>query len=239
MHNTAWTQTKCTVLLWCLFSFYRIRVWQNRYQWCSWDGRSFTANSLWNSQQCKHSGRWHSNSIPETHLHYQVEVNQDEVVDINLGCGLSDSHHRHRVFVGTYLGYGSNVAMSRYREELVQQYNTSRGKTLIRDHCLHQNLEENFTTKDGTQVTLSGKGDYRRCRDSVRAMLKANTSSLSDCSGTRCPVAPFVKPQVPFQYLPFLGTSEFWYTMQDVLHIGGDYNQRKFDRAATVSNLLE
>lgn len=49
-------------------------------------------------------------------------MSPDATVDINLGCGLdgvADGQHKHRVFVSTYLGYGSNEARTRYFRQLL------------------------------------------------------------------------------------------------------------------------
>jgi len=42
-------------------------------------------------------------------------------MDINLGCGMSEGNqHKHRIFVSTYLGYGSNQARLRYYQQLLK-----------------------------------------------------------------------------------------------------------------------
>ena len=41
---------------------------------------------------------------------------------MNLGCGIHDDQHKHRVHVSTYLGYGTNEARARYYHLLVKQH---------------------------------------------------------------------------------------------------------------------
>lgn len=49
----------------------------------------------------------------------------ESTVDVNLGCGLGTAHsnqHKHRVFVSTYLGYGTNEARGRYYRQLLKEH---------------------------------------------------------------------------------------------------------------------
>jgi hypothetical protein len=45
-----------------------------------------------------------------------VDTPASQTVDINLGCGVQDSRHKHRVYINTYLGFGSNEALRLYRK---------------------------------------------------------------------------------------------------------------------------
>lgn len=49
----------------------------------------------------------------------QVETPASQTVDINLGCGVEDTRHKHRVYINTYLGFGSNEALRLYRRQLI------------------------------------------------------------------------------------------------------------------------
>ena len=72
------------------------------------------------------------------------------------------------------------------------------------------------------------------CRCCVSACLSQlmYTCSLLPRS---CYREPFQPPPFPFTSREFYATSEFWYTMRDVLRLGGDYSASRFDRAADVS----
>lgn len=54
----------------------------------------------------------------------QVDVTglTDNIVEINLGCGIRDNQHKHRVYTNTYLGYGTNEARSKYYKSVVEQH---------------------------------------------------------------------------------------------------------------------
>ena len=52
----------------------------------------------------------------------QADAPPGNTVDINLGCGIHDDQHKHKVYVNTYLGYGTNEARRRYHRLLRQQH---------------------------------------------------------------------------------------------------------------------
>ena len=60
---------------------------------------------------------------------YLTEFSEDDkakVVEVNLGCRASDSSHRYKLFVKSFLGYGSNEAINRYRRSLIlSQFDSS------------------------------------------------------------------------------------------------------------------
>ena len=169
----------------------------------------------------------------------QIEAPQSNVVDISLGCGLPDSQHRHRVYVDTYLGYGANEARNRYITHIVQQYlskNLTWRQNFVEDPCLPLGNHANVTVKGDIVISLVGEGNYSACKSAVVAMLSKNHSGQADCIGKDCSVKPLQEPLFSYKTLPFYGTSEFWYTMHDVLHIGGQYQYEQFQQSAKVSN---
>ena len=67
----------------------------------------------------------HTLTLSLTSLPPQVEVPSESLVEVNLGCGLGTAHgtqHKHRVFVSTYLGYGTNEARARYYRQLLKEH---------------------------------------------------------------------------------------------------------------------
>ena len=49
----------------------------------------------------------------------------ESTVDVNLGCGLGGTlgnQHKYKVFVSTYLGYGTNQARNRYYQQLLKAH---------------------------------------------------------------------------------------------------------------------
>ena len=83
------------------------------------------------------------------------------------------------------------------------------------------------------------RGDYDACRKALLSIL-LNEGSPADCSlasgGDGCFPPPFVAPSLPYDRHQFLGTSEFWYTMYDVLGMKGNYSAKVFDSSARVRN---
>ena len=68
---------------------------------------------------------WFGECLPTASPPLQVEVPVNSTVDINLGCtpeGHGESYHKHKVFVSTYLGYGSNEARDRYYRLLLREH---------------------------------------------------------------------------------------------------------------------
>lgn len=67
-----------------------------------------------------------SPSLTYLSLHLtQIDISPELTVDINLGCGVGSpagSQHKHRIFVGTYLGYGANEARTRYYQHLLREH---------------------------------------------------------------------------------------------------------------------
>lgn len=81
------------------------------------------------------------------------------------------------------------------------------------------------------------RGDYDACRKALLSVLfnKGSTAGCSQASGgDGCFPPPFVAPSFPYMAHPFLGTSEFWYSMYDVLGFKGNYSATSFDAAARV-----
>ena len=115
---------------------------------------------------------------------------------------------------------------------------TQRQNFYIKDPCLPLGSHANVTVKGGIVVPLVGKGDYTACRSAVIAMMLSGNHSGDDCIGKDCSVKPFQEPPFSYRMLPFYGTSEFWYTMHDVLHIGGRYRYGPFEKAAKVRFLV-
>ena len=64
------------------------------------------------------------------------------------------------------------------------------------------------------------------------------TSSSSDGSIIHCPDPGIKVPPIQLDSTEFFAFSEFWYTMEDMLRMGGPYSYREFAKASAVSNIL-
>jgi len=134
------------LLLLSLCSFW----WQFNSSWgqhsrVTGHGWSFIADSIWDTTGCEFScfstsclppftntiihhllflSHTHTYTHTHTYIYTKVEAPSANTVDINLGCGIHDNHHKHRVYVNTYLGYGTNEARRRYHRLLREQHLT-------------------------------------------------------------------------------------------------------------------
>ena len=75
---------------------------------------------------------------------------------------MPDSHHRHRIFINTYLGQGANEARTRFYNQLVLQRgeSSSQNHIVAKDACLPLHLQENVTV-NGIQGLLVGRYLHR------------------------------------------------------------------------------
>ena len=87
-----------------------------------------------------------------------------------------------------------------------------------------------------SNISLIGTGDYFGCRKGLQPLLSGDkqdnriAENFLDCSEDTLYELP-----ANFTVMPFYGFSEFWYSMNDVLGIGGAYRKTLFDNQAAVS----
>ena len=79
-----------------------------------------------------------------------------------------------------------------------------------------------------------GTGDYHTCQKLLVPLL--NTSV--PCKVSPCSFNGVHQPEIDFHNSEFYGFAEFWYTMEDVYRIGGQYEYDIFDVHAKVSAIL-
>jgi Golgi nucleoside diphosphatase len=190
------------------------------------------------------------------------EADKAKVVEVNLGCRDRDSTHRYRLFVTTFLGYGANEAISRYhRHRILGQFSGHQtGKKIrglvktnyIGDPCLpigfkqdltvHIDLEHLINTdaknslKEEQPLFLVGSGNWDSCYKEIAMFIKTSEPYFKHCDPDEpsCPDAGIQMPPIPVQNSEFYGFSEFWYTMEDVVRMGGPYLYDKFAIASRV-----
>ncbi|XP_056136181.1 ectonucleoside triphosphate diphosphohydrolase 7-like [Lampris incognitus] len=164
----------------------------------------------------------------------QEEAGKSLLAEFNLGCDVEHTEHVYRVYVTTFLGFGGNMARQRYEDQLVNSTLTSNSllgdKTGVSedkpylDPCLPSGLSDTVM-RDGWTLYLKGLGDWGRCQEVVRPFLNLH-------NGTMSPRGIYQAP-IDFSNSEFYGFSEFYYCMEDVLRIGGQYNSHKYSRTAT------
>ena len=166
------------------------------------------------------------------------------MVDVDLSCGV-DTHHKHQLFVTTYLGFGANEARRRYIQSKAPEVtgsappslgNSSEGKAhfpvKLLDPCAPVDMHE-AVTSGGRALTLHGTGDFGACKSALLPILQG-PSNCSEEQSTACTSDVLSAPPIDIK-MEFYGFSEFWYTMDDVLRMGGAYEKHKFEEAASVS----
>ncbi|KAF7647827.1 hypothetical protein LDENG_00165930, partial [Lucifuga dentata] len=164
----------------------------------------------------------------------EEEAGKSVLAEFNLGCDVEHTQHVYRVYVTTFLGFGGNMARQRYEDQLVN--NTLAKNRLLTtqtgvredkpylDPCLPAGLSDSVT-RDNHTVYRRGLGDWAQCQGAVRPFLGLH-------NGTMSPQGVYQAP-INFSNSEFYGFSEFYYCMEDVLRIGGQYNSQKYTRAAT------
>ncbi|XP_078587377.1 ectonucleoside triphosphate diphosphohydrolase 4-like isoform X1 [Branchiostoma floridae x Branchiostoma japonicum] len=153
------------------------------------------------------------------------DISKSLIAEFNLGCDKHHTEHVYRVYVSTFLGYGSNSILKLYREQMA---NTSRS-TSIRDPCLPRDMPLEHTTQDDRHIHFKGTGDYSACRINLQPFLNKTVP----CQKQPCSFNGVYQPNIDFKNSEFYGFSEFWYSMEDVLRIGGKYEYKKFEKAAS------
>ncbi|XP_008314463.1 ectonucleoside triphosphate diphosphohydrolase 4-like [Cynoglossus semilaevis] len=163
----------------------------------------------------------------------EEEAAKSVLAEFNLGCDVDHTQHVYRVYVTTFLGFGGNMARQRYEDQLLNvtlnknrflttQTGLSEDKPYL-DPCLPVDLSDTVS-RDNNTIYLRGQGDWTRCQQVVQPFLGLH-------NGTMSPGGVYQAP-INFSNSEFYGFSEFYYCMEDVLRMGGQYDSQKYSRAA-------
>jgi len=160
--------------------------------------------------------------------------------------------------VTTFLGLGANVARETYLKtylgsELAKNKSSVSNSTLLRaieplhpkksismkivEPCLSKEAIEqvNITTNNQNyELVIEGAGNFDVCRTKLLEFLDPKREVLAKCgsNSTSCPLKQLQETSISFKDTEFYGFSELWYTLEDVLRLGGQYNFFKFKEAA-------
>ncbi|KAI8057062.1 nucleoside phosphatase GDA1/CD39 [Syncephalis plumigaleata] len=140
---------------------------------------------------------------------------------------LDGSVARHDVFVTTFLGFGTNQARQRHLKQLelqVKQSNSSASFRDVIDYCLPLGAEDMLL--DGTRIT--GGGSFDKCLEHTMPLL----NKTAECPEKPCLFNGVHTPEIDYQVHRFVGVSDWWYSMHDILGLGGDYDASTFKQAA-------
>ena len=161
-----------------------------------------------------------------------IEDDETNTEIINFG-----NDHKYRLYVTTYLNYGANQVREAHFSQLADATLSSMHNFSIHnqsafhaiDPCLHRSQRE-FRTYNGHSVNFTGSGNYNLCRQLLTSHLKLEDPCPAQPS--HCKMNGVYQAPIDFTKTSFYGFSEFWYTMDDVLNIGGTYYRDKFDLSA-------
>lgn len=95
------------------------------------------------------------------------------------------------------------------------------------DPCLPTDLLDEIGPST-QRLHLRGTGDFDECRRILQPFLNRTNDTQTSLSG-------IYQPAIDYSNSQFYGFSEFFYCMEDVLRMGGDYNASKYARAAKVN----
>jgi len=104
----------------------------------------------------------------------------------------------------------------------------------VPDVCLPLGRSETVS-RGNLSAILYGVGNLELCRKKVVPLLNMSVCKNGNSTpSTNCGTSGFQRPSVSFITRKFYGFSEFYYTMEDVLRMGGKYNSVRFQLAAQV-----
>lgn len=154
---------------------------------------------------------------------------QDDLTSVALRM-LDGTDVVHKVFVTTFLGFGTNKARDRYLTSLVPS--TSPSTSAITDPCLPKGLElklpQDHTATAAISPSLVGSGSFDQCLKSLAPLLDKE----AECNRPPCLFHGVHVPPIDFSVNHFIGVSEYWFSSNDVFKLGGVYDFVTFQKAA-------
>lgn len=172
--------------------------------------------------------------------------NAKNLIDVRLRL-LGGEEIHHRVFVTTWLGYGTNQARERYVGQAIDEYEKSRPEgsahgsstegEVVPDPCLPKNL---YLTESPVHLgpspphndkshKLRGTGSFEQCLEKTSILLNKE----APCPDTTCLMNGVSVPPIDFSVSHFIGVSEYWYSSEHVFGLGGPYDYVQYERAAS------
>lgn len=179
----------------------------------------------------------------------------ENLIDVRLRL-LGGEEIHHKVFVTTWLGYGTNQARERYVGKMITEYDTTRSRQphdidddyddddyddkqhLIPDPCLPKDLmlEESpvhaispSTSHMKKSHRMIGTGSFEQCMKKSASLLNTHTP----CPDTPCLMNGVHVPPIDFSVSHFIGVSEYWYSSEHIFGLGGAYDFVQYERAAS------
>lgn len=161
----------------------------------------------------------------------EAEKHADDISNLYLR-NINGEVQQWNIFVSTWLGFGANEARKRHLKNLVNmlpEKNNDNSEddfqtTSLYDPCLPKGAALDFLHY-GHSYDISGSGDYEQCLKITYPLL----SKHLPCTDDPCLFNGVHAPEIDFYTDKFVGISEYWYTANDVFHMGGEYNFERFN----------
>ncbi|KAI0288217.1 nucleoside phosphatase family-domain-containing protein [Russula brevipes] len=150
----------------------------------------------------------------------------------------------HKIFVTTWLGYGTNQARERYVGQAIKRHERSHpwkedappAADVIEDPCLPNGLAlaespvytESSTSHEQATHTLQGTGSLEHCLQEMLPLL----NKTAPCPDPPCLFNGVYVPPIDFSVSRFIGISEYWYSSEHIFGLGGAYDFVQYERAA-------
>ncbi|KAI6008076.1 nucleoside phosphatase family-domain-containing protein [Pisolithus marmoratus] len=166
-----------------------------------------------------------------------LRSDNEVLVDVRLRL-LGGEEVKHRVFVTTWLGYGTNQARERYVTETIRHAEDPQpldtgDPGYIPDPCLPKDLilsEGHRSVDSSVPYQLIGTGSFTQCLQKTAPLLNKE----APCAEEPCLFNGVHVPPINFSSSHFIGVSEYWYSSEHVFGLGGPYDFVQYERAATA-----
>ncbi|GBE81864.1 Golgi apyrase [Sparassis crispa] len=171
----------------------------------------------------------------------EAQENAQNLADVRLRL-LNGEEIIHKVFVTTWLGYGTNLARERYVGQTLSEYDSNRTSSstqdrIILDPCLPRDLQltespahlDSSNAPSKIQPTLVGTGSFEQCLERTLPLLNKE----APCPDENCLFDGVYVPPIDFSASNFIGVSEYWYSSEHIFGLGGAYDVVQFERAAS------
>ncbi|KAF5349464.1 hypothetical protein D9757_012434 [Collybiopsis confluens] len=166
------------------------------------------------------------------------QLDTHHLIDVRLRM-LDGEEILHKVFVTTWLGYGTNQARERYVGMAINEFEQTRSgeADVVPDPCLPKDLELHETpafnghADEHAKKThrLVGTGSFEQCMRKSASLLNKNTP----CPDVPCLMNGIHVPHIDFSVSHFIGVSEYWFSSEHVFGLGGPYDFVQYERAAS------
>lgn len=138
------------------------------------------------------------------------------------------------VFAASWLGFGTNKARDRYEDALVDDWKSKiEGQggdrtSPVEDPCLPSGLVVG-SADPSERPDIKGSGSFTQCLASLKPLLEHD----KPCPTDHCLFGGMATPRIDFKRQDqrgFIGISEYWYTAQQVLGLGGVWDWGEWER---------